>query len=106
MEEVSADQRPFGIEVLDLHLPVLILPEENRFAIERRMRTVLDEEARLYKARHDRDRREFEKRKAEARRDILADADKQAEIIRLKTKVQADAIYENALRRMTDVNAQ
>lgn len=76
---VRADGKRFGIEVIDVRIKRLDLPEENSEAIFRRMQTRREQEARQIRAAGD----------ADARR-IRAEADKEATIIRANAKRESE----------------
>lgn len=70
-DRVKLEGKNFGIDVIDVRIKRLDLPEENSQAIFRRMQTRREQEARKIRAEGDKDARL-----------IRADADKQATIIR------------------------
>ncbi|MEX2199801.1 MAG: protease modulator HflC [Dongiaceae bacterium] len=86
----------FGIEVLDVRMKRVDLPEENSQAIFRRMQTQREQEARRFRAEGQRDaqtiRAEADKRHVV----IIADARRQSEILRGEGDAGATRIYNDA----------
>ncbi|MEE8393187.1 MAG: protease modulator HflC [Rhodospirillales bacterium] len=98
-ERVQTEGGRFGIDVIDVRLKRVDLPDENSQAIYRRMQTQREQEARNLRA--DGDRRA---------KTVRADADKQATVIKAKAQMKAEitmgqgeaeaqAIYNDAFGR-------
>jgi len=98
-QSVDAAGRSFGVEVLDVRMKRVDLPEENSQAIFRRMQTQREQEARRFRAEGARDaqtiRAEADKRQVV----IIADARRQAEIQRGEGDAKATEIYNDAYSR-------
>ncbi len=92
----------FGIDVIDVRIRRIDLPEENSQAIFRRMQTQREQEARKIRATGD---REAKRIRAEADRDatiIEAGARKDSEILRGRGDAGAQRIYNDAYGRDPD----
>ncbi|WP_119460176.1 protease modulator HflC [Rhodospirillaceae bacterium SYSU D60014] len=95
-EQVNVEAQTFGINVVDVRIKRLDLPEENSQAIFRRMQTQREQEARRIRAEGARDAQTI---RAEADKQsvvILANARRTAEILRGEGDAQATAIYNDA----------
>jgi membrane protease subunit HflC len=95
-KSVDAAAKNFGIEVLDVRMKRVDLPEENSQAIFRRMQTQRQQEAARFRAEGGRDAQAL---KAEADKKqvvIIADARRQAEILRGEGDAEATRIYNEA----------
>ena len=95
-KSVDAAAKNFGIEVLDVRMKRVDLPEENSQAIFRRMQTQRQQEAARFRAEGGRDAQAL---KAEADKQqvvIIADARRQAEILRGEGDAEATRIYNEA----------
>lgn len=103
-EEVAKDLAASSIEVLALRLPLMTIPEENRAVVERRMATRLDEDRRRILAELEIERRRVAVLNAKAEETHLPPAQRDADVIRLKSTVQANALYLNALEGMPEVS--
>ncbi len=86
----------FGIEIADVRMQRVDLPEENSQAVFRRMQTQREQEARKFRAEGDKDSRTIRARADREQRVILAEAKKTAEILRGEGDAQAQAIYNKA----------
>ncbi|MEM6490400.1 MAG: protease modulator HflC [Pseudomonadota bacterium] len=97
MDEIAAsvnrESAGFGIEIIDVRLKRVDLPEENSNAIFRRMQTQREQEARRIRAEGDRDAQIIRADADKQARVIRADADRQAEILRGEGDAQAERIY-------------
>src|SRR6185437_1639077 len=100
--EVKAEAKPFGIDVLDVRLRRTDLPQENNQAIYARMQSERQREAQEFRAQGD----EFAQRiKAVAERErtvILADAQRQAQILRGEGDGETVKIYADAFGKDKD----
>jgi len=92
----SENAQGFGIEVVDVRMQRVDLPEENSQAIFRRMQTQREQEARRFRAEGDKESRTIRANADRQQRVILAEARKTAEILRGEGDAQAQAIYNNA----------
>lgn len=99
---VKNDGKRFGIEVIDVRIKRLDLPEENSEAIFRRMQTRREQEARQIRAAGDADAKRI---RAEADKEatiILANAKRESEITRGEGDGKAQRIYNEAYGRDAD----
>jgi membrane protease subunit HflC len=95
-EAVNQAALIYGVNVVDVRMKRVDLPEENSQAIFRRMQTQREQEARRLRAEGQRD---GQKIKAEADKQqvvILADARRQAEVLRGEGDGEATGIYNEA----------
>lgn len=98
-EDVNAGAAGFGVEVIDVRMKRVDLPETNSQAIFQRMQTQREQEARLVRAEGGRD---AQTRRAEADKQrvvIIANARRQAEILRGEGDAEAVRIYAEAYGR-------
>ena len=98
-QRVKDQGKSFGIEVIDVRIRRVDLPEENSQAIFGRMQTQREQEARRIRAEGDKEARRI---RAEADRDatiIRAEARKESEILRGEGDAGAQGIYNNAYGR-------
>ena len=86
----------FGVEVVDVRIKRIDLPEANSQAIYRRMSTEREKEARLFRAEGDKVSRRIRADADKQQRIIEAEAKKTAEITRGQGDAQAQAIYNSA----------
>lgn len=86
----------FGIEIVDVRMKRVDLPEENSQAVFRRMQTQREQEARKFRAEGDKDSRTIRADADKQQRVILAEARKTAEIMRGEGDAEAQAIYNEA----------
>lgn len=98
-ERVKEQGATFGIEVIDVRLKRVDLPEENSQAIFRRMQTQREQEARKIRAEGDADARRITADADKQRTIILADANRQSEILRGEGEGEAQRIYNEAYGR-------
>jgi len=95
-ETVNVEAKTFGINVIDVRIKRVDLPEENSEAIFRRMQSQREQEARKIRAEGAKEslgiRAEADKRV----RVILADAQKQSQILRGQGESEATRIYNEA----------
>lgn len=94
--QVNTAGREFGIEVLDVRMKRVDLPQENSEAIFRRMQTQRQQEAARFRAEGQRDAQAL---RAEANKQqvvIIADARRQSEILRGEGDAEATRIYNEA----------
>lgn len=98
-EQVNREASGFGINVIDVRLKRVDLPEENSQAIFRRMQTQREQEARRIRAEGARDAQTIRAEADKQRVVILANARRTAEILRGEGEAQATAIYNEAYGR-------
>ncbi len=98
----SQNATEFGIEVVDVRLKRVDLPEENSQAVFRRMQTQREQEARKFRAEGDKESRTIRADADKQQRVILAEARKTAEIMRGEGDAEAQAIYNEAYTRDQD----
>ncbi len=91
--------RSFGIDVIDVRIKRVDLPEENSQAIFRRMQTQREQEARKIRAEGDADLRRIKADADKQRTIILANANRQSEILRGQGEAEAQRIYNDAYGR-------
>lgn len=95
-KQVATESKKFGIEVVDVRIKRIDLPEENSQAIFRRMQTQREQEARKFRAEGDKESRRIKAEADKQQRVIVAEAKKKAEILRGTGDAQAQAIYNDA----------
>jgi membrane protease subunit HflC len=96
---VGAAAEDYGVEVIDVRMKRVDLPQTNSEAIFKRMQTQREQEARRFRAEGQRD---AQTRTAEADKQrvvIMAEARKQAEILRGEGDAEATRIYAEAYGR-------
>lgn len=93
---VASESKKFGIEVVDVRIKRIDLPEENSQAIFRRMQTQREQEARKFRAEGDKESRRIRAEADKQQRVIVAEARKKAEILRGTGDAEAQAIYNDA----------
>lgn len=98
-KRVHDSGRSFGIEVIDVRLKRVDLPEENSQAIFRRMQTQREQEARKIRAEGDADSRRIKADADKQRTIILANANRQSEILRGQGEAEAQRTYNDAYGR-------
>lgn len=98
-QRVSEQGKPFGIEVIDVRIKRVDLPEENSQAIFRRMQTQREQEARGIRAEGDAESRRIKAEADKQRTVIVANANKESEILRGEGEGEAQRIYNNAYGR-------
>lgn len=96
---VASLSQGFGIDVIDVRIKRIDLPQENNQAIFRRMQTQREQEARKLRAEGDRQLRRIKADADKNQRVIVADAKKQAEILRGEGEATAQATYNDAYGR-------
>ncbi|MDJ0948641.1 MAG: protease modulator HflC [Alphaproteobacteria bacterium] len=95
-QQVDQQGQRFGINVLDVRIMRVDLPEENSQAIFRRMQTQREQEARKIRAEGDREDKRIRAEADKQSRIIVADAQRQAEILRGEGDGKAQEIYNKA----------
>jgi membrane protease subunit HflC len=98
-DEVNAQARDFGIDVVDVRIRRADLPEANSQAVFARMRSEREREAKLLRAKGE---EEAQRIRAGAERDravILAEARKKAQILRGEGDSESIRIYADAFGR-------
>jgi membrane protease subunit HflC len=95
-EQLDRDARPFGIEVVDVRIRRVDLPEQNSQAVYQRMQTERQREAAEFRAQGSQKNQEI---RARADRDVtvlLAEANSQAEQIRGQGDAERNRIFAEA----------
>lgn len=98
-QKVHQQGKPFGIQVIDVRIKRVDLPEENSQAIYRRMQTQREQEARGIRAEGDAESRRIKAEADKQRTIILANARKESEILRGEGDAEAQRIYNDAYGR-------
>ncbi len=93
---VSQASELLGLEVIDVRIKHVDLPEENSLAIFRRMQTQREQEARRIRAEGDRDARRIRADADREQRVIVAEAKKTSEILRGQGEAKATKLYNDA----------
>ncbi len=93
---VDLAARNLGIEVVDVRIKRVDLPEENSQAIFRRMQTQREQEARGIRAEGDKKAREIRADADKQQRVIVAEANKKSEILRGEGDAVATRLYNRA----------
>jgi len=93
---VDLAARNLGIEVVDVRIKRVDLPEENSQAIFRRMQTQREQEARGIRAEGDKKAREIRADADKQQRVIVAEAKKKSEILRGEGDAVATKLYNQA----------
>ena len=93
---VDMAARNLGIEVVDVRIKRVDLPEENSQAIFRRMQTQREQEARGIRAEGDKKAREIRADADKQQRVIVAEANKTSEILRGEGDAVATKLYNQA----------
>jgi membrane protease subunit HflC len=101
-KKVDAAMRSLGIQVIDVRIKRVDLPEENSQAIFRRMQTQREQEARRIRAEGDRKAREIRADADKQQRVIVAEAKKTSEILRGEGDAIATKLYNDAFGRDRD----
>jgi len=95
-DEVSAQAKSFGIDVVDVRLRRADLPEGNAQAVYERMKTERQREAAQYRAQGAQQAQQIRADADRQRIEILADAQKQAQILRGQGDADSIKIYADA----------
>ena len=98
-QRVNDQGKPFGIDVIDVRIKRVDLPEENSQAIFRRMQTQREQEARKIRAEGEAESRKIRADADKQRTIIEANAQKQSEILRGEGEAEAQRIYNDAYGR-------
>jgi membrane protease subunit HflC len=93
---VSAQAETFGVNVIDVRIKRVDLPEENSQAIFRRMQTQREQEARKIRAEGARDAQTIRADADKRVRVIVADAQRRAQILRGEGEAEATRIFNAA----------
>jgi modulator of FtsH protease HflC len=101
-KKVDTAMRNLGIQVIDVRIKRVDLPEENSQAIFRRMQTQREQEARRIRAEGDRKAREIRADADKQQRVIVAEAKKTSEILRGEGDAVATKLYNDAFGRDRD----
>ena len=95
-QSVDQESRNLGVEVIDVRIKRVDLPEENSQAIYRRMSTQREQEARRIRAEGDKEAQRIRADADKQRRVIIAEAQRQAEMLRGEGEAQAQNLYNKA----------
>ncbi len=95
-QRVNEEGKPFGINVIDVRIKRVDLPQENSQAIFSRMQTQREQEARKIRAEGEKEARRIRADADKQRTIIEADARKQREILRGEGDSEAQRIYNEA----------
>jgi membrane protease subunit HflC len=101
-EQLDRDARSFGIEVVDVRIRRVDLPEQNSQAVYQRMQTERQREAAEFRAQGNQKSQEI---RARADRDVtvlLAEANSQAETVRGQGDAERNRIFADAYGKDTD----
>ena len=101
-EQLDRDAQPFGIQVVDVRIRRVDLPEQNSQAVYQRMQTERQREAAEFRAQGSQKSQEI---RARADRDVtvlLADANSQAETIRGQGDAERNRIFADAYGKDQD----
>lgn len=98
-KRVNDQSKSFGINVIDVRIKRVDLPQENSQAIFRRMQTQREQEARKIRAEGDAESRRIKADADKQRTIMIANANKQSEILRGEGEAEAQRIYNNAYGR-------
>jgi membrane protease subunit HflC len=101
-DQLDRDARPFGIEIVDVRIRRVDLPEQNSQAVYQRMQTERQREAAEFRAEGSQKSQEI---RAKADRDVtvlLADANSQAETIRGQGDAERNRIFADAYGKDPD----
>lgn len=96
---VKNEGKGFGVEVLDVRLRRVDLPEGNSQAIYRQMQSQREQEARLIRAEGDKEARRIRAEADKTAQIIVANAERKANIMRGEGDAKAQEIYNNAYGR-------
>ncbi|MEQ8603280.1 MAG: protease modulator HflC [Marivibrio sp.] len=95
-DSVDTESRNLGVEVIDVRIKRVDLPEENSQAIYRRMTTQREQEARRIRAEGDKEAQRIRADADKQRRVIIAEAQRKAEVLRGEGDAQAQNLYNAA----------
>jgi membrane protease subunit HflC len=93
---VAREAATFGIEVVDVRIKRIDLPEDNSEAIFQRMTTQRQQEARLARAEGDKEAQRIRAEGDKRQRVIVSEAKREAEILRGKGDAEAQGLYNDA----------
>ncbi len=96
---VNEQSKSFGINVLDVRIKRVDLPQENSQAIFNRMQTQREQEARKIRAEGERDSRRIRADADKQRTIIVSNAQRQSEILRGEGEAEAQRIYNEAYKQ-------
>lgn len=96
-EGVSNESKKFGIDVIDVRIKRLDLPEENSAAIFRRMQTEREKEAKEIRAEGEESAQKIRSEAEKQKRIIIANAIREAQEVRGHGDALAAKIYNDAL---------
>ena len=95
-DQVKKQGKDWGIDVIDVRIKHLDLPEENSQAIFRRMQTQREQEARKIRAEGEKDAKRIRADADKQRTIIEANARRQSEILRGEGEAEAQRLYNDA----------
>ena len=101
-KRIDGAARAIGVEVIDVRIKRVDLPEENSQAIFRRMQTQREQEARRIRAEGDKTAREIRADADKQQRIIVAEAKKKSEILRGEGDAVATKLYNEAFGQDRD----
>lgn len=93
---VAEEAAGFGVEVVDVRIKRIDLPQENSDAIFQRMRTQREQEARLVRAEGEKEAKRIQAEADKRERVITAEAQREAEILRGEGDAEAQRLYNEA----------
>ncbi len=99
---VNRQAKTLGINVIDVRMKRVDLPEANSQAIFGRMQTQREQEATLIRAEGDRDAQQIKAEADKQERIIVAEAKKQAEVLRGEGDAEGERIYVDAYGKDPD----
>lgn len=99
---VNRQAKTLGINVIDVRMKRVDLPEANSQAIFGRMQTQREQEAKLIRAEGDRDAQQIKAEADKQERIIVAEAKKQAEVLRGEGDAEGERIYVDAYGKDPD----
>lgn len=98
-QRVNEQGKPFGINVIDVRIKRVDLPEENSQAIYKRMQTQREQEARKIRAEGAAEAKRIRADADKQQTIVVANAQKQADILRGEGEAEAQRIYNDAYGR-------
>lgn len=93
---VKNEGKAYGVEVLDVRMRRVDLPEENSQAIYRQMQSQREQEARLIRAEGGKEARKIRAEADKTAQIIVANAERKANIMRGEGDAKAQELYNNA----------
>jgi len=102
LDQVNKQSKDFGVDVIDVRIRRADLPDENSQAVYRRMQTERDREAKEYRAQGDEASQRIRSRADKERTILLANAKREAEIVRGRGDAKAVKIFADSFGRDED----